>query len=294
MSDSETPCLLDYLPPPEDPEESAITKLIKDKLIQEDVIQEEFESSRAREFGTKNPQIQDVPFYNAMIRSNYIPDFAYTIMERKINMRVRRYDGVPTWTLRGRRGQSTTILPDKRIVAIGGVYGGYPTWDVDYCRYNDVLVVQPKQPGQLDSTFTLYGYPEATFPPNAFHSATLVGEDIYIIGGQGSKEKEKVGTETQVFRLSTKDFSIEKVETKGKSPGWICYHQARAISSYEILIEDSTEILEVRSGLTGMARLLKNYVALFNIKNATWKRFLQDEPGDEEIETPYLGSYVFN
>lgn len=73
----------------------------------------------------------------------------------------------------------------------------------------------------------IFDYPEDAFPPTDFHSATLVGEWIYIIGNLGDPQtRETFGYETPVFRLHTGDWHIERVETRGESPGWIHSHQA--------------------------------------------------------------------
>lgn len=80
-----------------------------------------------------------------------------------------------------------------------------------------------------EGDFTIYGYPREVFPPTDFHTATLVGEWIYIIGSLGYPEDRHYG-HTQVFRLSTIDFHMERVDTSGEDPGWIDRHRARLVT----------------------------------------------------------------
>ena len=68
-------------------------------------------------------------------------------------------------------------------------------------------------------------YPTSIFPPTDFHTATLVGDSIWIIGGLGYAGERKIG-KTPVHRLNLNDFSIHRVDTSGELPGWINRHQA--------------------------------------------------------------------
>ncbi len=75
--------------------------------------------------------------------------------------------------------------------------------------------------------FEILGYPEAVFPPTDFHSATLVGQWIYIIGNLGYiHTREAQSCVTPVYRLHVETYRIERVIPQGKSPGWIHRHQA--------------------------------------------------------------------
>ncbi|MCW5775806.1 MAG: hypothetical protein KIS87_05095 [Phycisphaeraceae bacterium] len=71
----------------------------------------------------------------------------------------------------------------------------------------------------------IYGYPTETFPPTDFHSATLVGDRIIVIGGLGYREARRVG-QTPVFSLDTRTYRFERIEAKGECPGWIYEHTA--------------------------------------------------------------------
>ena len=71
------------------------------------------------------------------------------------------------------------------------------------------------------------GYSEDVFPPTDFHSATLVGPWIYIIGNLGDLQtRDGSGHETPVYRFHIETGRIERVATHGAAPGWIHKHLA--------------------------------------------------------------------
>jgi len=115
---------------------------------------------------------------------------------------------------------SLTPLPDGRWVQIAGEHEDH--YDPDFCIYNDVIIHHGK------GGFEILGYPEEVFPPTDFHSTTLVGEWIYLIGNLGyPATREAFGYQTPVFRFHTGSGKIERVATSGESPGWIHSHQAK-------------------------------------------------------------------
>lgn len=174
----------------------------------------EFHAGRSRRFGTTNPERMDVPFWNAMVRNAWC---AWKAADQFGHDSYGLDD--PVWC-HDRFGMSLTALPDGRWVQIAGEHEDH--YDPDFCIYNDVIV----HDGQ--GGFEIFAYPEEVFPPTDFHSATLLGEWIYIIGNLGYPEtREAFGYETPVFRLHTGDWHIERVETRGESPGWIHEHQAK-------------------------------------------------------------------
>ncbi|XXG94195.1 hypothetical protein Hte_000448 [Hypoxylon texense] len=258
------PSRMDYIRPSEDLRYTAVNSLS----------QEEYEDGRERQFGTKNPEVQDIPFYNAMIREDCPIASAYEMLQRSFEMRRRTNDGRPTWTMRGRFAQSTTCLPDGRMVEIGGRYGTKDEEDYDYCIYNDVLVVRP------DGTFTLYGYPENTFPPTDYHTATLMGKDIYLIGGLGYERKRGEEQKTQVFRLSTEDFSMHQVKVSGKSPGWIYRHQSEAISDHEIFVHGPAKRADVvyDGEVLESSHIEPPFQYVLNVRSGAWEK-----PKDESL-----------
>lgn len=182
----------------------------------------EFSQYQNRTFGRSNPERMNNPFWEAMVRSRADAYFASVELGETTICRE------PCWCF-DRFGHSLTKLPDGRYVEIGGEHEDY--YDPDFCIYNDVVVHHG------DGTFDIFGYPEEIFPPTDFHSATLVGSHIYIIGSLGHTGKRQAG-DTPVYRLDTTTFSIERINCTGTSPGWIHRHKARLCDGGEIAITD--------------------------------------------------------
>ena len=92
-------------------------------------------------------------------------------------------------------------------------------YDPDFYIYNDVIVQH------RDGTIEIFGYPKDVFPPTDFQTATLVGNRIIIVGSLGYPKERKPGT-TSVAVLNLDTFTISKIVTSGKSPGWLYSHKA--------------------------------------------------------------------
>jgi hypothetical protein len=122
----------------------------------------------------------------------------------------------PGWCA-SRFGRSETALPDGRIIAIGGEHEDY--YDPDFYIYNDVIVTGPGREPEI------YGYPHEVFPPTDFHSATLAGDRIVIIGCLGYPV-QRVPGETPVYALDLPTMAISRLTATGASPGWIFRHHA--------------------------------------------------------------------
>ncbi len=122
----------------------------------------------------------------------------------------------PGWT-NERFGQSRTSLPDGRIVLIAGEHEDY--YDPDFFIYNDVIVRHPS--GDID----IYGYGPEVFPPTDFHTATLIDDEIVLIGNLGYQEQRRPGA-TQVLILDTATWHVRSQPTDGDAPGWIHRHTA--------------------------------------------------------------------
>ncbi|AFZ11667.1 Ankyrin [Crinalium epipsammum PCC 9333] len=198
-------------------------------------------------FGRTNPELMEIPFWQAMIREDIsaytakqffydydtenwqdltelmeIPFWQAMIREDISKKKAKQlfYDTENcqelTWCYQ-RFGRTITQLPDGRIIEIAGEHED--SYDPDFCIYNDVVVYQG------DGNFQIFGYPEDVFPPTDFHSATLVGKYIYIIGNLGYVDARKY-YETPVYRLHCHTLKIDKIETTGDKPGWISRHQA--------------------------------------------------------------------
>jgi ankyrin repeat protein len=190
-----------------------------------DVSEEEFRRVRTRRFGAGNPESMDFPFWRAMVRSG---DTAFVPRQRYEN---GNYDfRTPVWCAH-RYGQSLTLLPDGRAVQIGGEHED--SYDPDFCIYNDVFV------HEADGSFRIYGYPENVFPPTDFHTATLVGRWIYVIGSLGYYGSRLFG-QTPVYRLNVETLQIESCECGGEAPGWIFKHRAWAVGNDAIRVRGGT------------------------------------------------------
>jgi hypothetical protein len=194
-----------------------------------DITREQFEQQRRPRFGTANPERMDVPFWEWMIRgddqpppedgrvlgrlglvmregvlkSTYGPWRARDLFQVKLD----RDDG-PIWTF-DRMGQSRTELPDGRLVCVAGEHEDY--YDPDFHIYNDVVVFDP------DGTVAIYGYPRDVFPPTDFHTASLDGDRLVIVGSIGYPQ-DRVPGQTPVYSLDLATYRIDRLETAGQAP----------------------------------------------------------------------------
>lgn len=179
----------------------------------------DFRAGRSPRSGGKNPEKMEIPFWSAMIRAGV---GAYEASAR--------FDDVerlsPVWCAQ-RYGQSITFLPDGRIVQIAGEHED--AYHPDFYIYNDVFVHHP------DGSVEIFGYPPSTFPPTDFHTATRVGDDIYVIGSLGYPDARRKPT-TPVFKLDTKTFRMQSVAVEGDGPGRIYSHIATQPAPWQIRV----------------------------------------------------------
>lgn len=187
----------------------------------EAVTADEFRRSFAPRYGERNPDRMRVPFWEAMIRCGYSAYQAIRWFEVE-----RGVLGGPVWCAE-RFGQSLTRLPDGRAVQIGGEHED--AYMPDFCIYNDVFV------HDRDGSIAIYGYPEAVFPPTDFHTATLVGDAIYVIGSLGYHGTRRYG-ETPVYRLDGPTLEMNRLHPTGDAPGWIYKHRAIAVAGNGIRV----------------------------------------------------------
>ncbi len=180
---------------------------------------DDFRQAFTRSFGQRNPDRMDFPFWHAMIRSGVSAYEGGRRFEEK-----GRTLREPVWCAQ-RYGQSLTLLPDGRAVQIGGEHEDF--YDADFCIYNDVFVYEG------DGTVAIYGYPEADFPPTDFHTATLLGDYIYVIGSLGYMGTRRYG-ETPVYRLDIHTLRMDRLDVGGEGPGWLFKHRAVAVSPHGI------------------------------------------------------------
>ncbi len=181
------------------------------KIEQPEITKEGYLRSKYQVFGTKNPELSQNKFWREMVKANCNAWKARDIFGDTENL-----SDPPVWCY-NRFGKSINRLPSGDFIEIGGEHEDY--YDPDFCIYNEVF--HHKGNGEFD----IYTYPKEIFPPTDFHSATLAGHYIYIVGNLGYRDERKY-EETPVYRLDTKTFAIEKIETSGAKPGWIHGHKA--------------------------------------------------------------------
>ena len=143
---------------------------------------------------------------------------------------------------------------------IGGEHEDY--YDPDFCIYNDVFVREP------DGTITIWAYPESVFPPTDFHTATLMGQFIYMIGNLGYRATRRYG-QTQVLRLDLRSMQIEPLETSGESPGWIYKHRAVAINSHSIRVSGGKLVVVEHDGRESHEENIGVFV--FDVDQRRWR-----------------------
>ncbi len=195
------------------------------------VSESEYRSGKDRRYGRSNPEVMNIPFWQAMVRAGcnaYQPRKQFNDMNLSAG---------PLWCF-DRFGMSFTALPDGRFVQIGGEHEDY--YDPDFCIYNEVVV------HDRSGTFQIMGYPENLFPPTDFHSSTFVNGIIYIIGRLGYHGTRKFGF-TPVYRLNCHTWKIEPVQTSGANPGWI-YEQKTSFDGATSLVVSGGKICKEVDG----------------------------------------------
>jgi ankyrin repeat protein len=223
-----------------------------------DATPEDFRAAPTACWGRHNPELMDRPFWQAMIRSGIS---AYLGGQLVGGTR----DDCPVWCAQ-RFGQSLTLLPDGRAIQIGGEHED--SYDPDFCIYNDVFVHHPD--GRID----IYCYPEDVFAPTDSHSATLVGDSIYLIAGCGYRGARRFG-ETPVYRLDTGTLQIHCVETSGEQPGWISNHRAVLASPHEIRVWGG----KISAEAAGKESYEDNpFSSVLDITTSQWRREAKGSP----------------
>ena len=174
------------------------------------------------------------------------PTWAWLASRPELNayMANRHFDGPssmevgPGWCA-NRFGQSRTELADGRVIAVGGEHEDY--YDPDFFIYNDVFVTSAS--GEID----IYGYPLEVFPPTDFHSATLAGDRLVIIGCVGHP-RQRVPGRTPVFSLDLTSLAITQLRTDGEPPGWISKHTAQLGADQTSIVVRGGQRFELASG----------------------------------------------
>lgn len=144
----------------------------------------------------------------------------------------------------------------------------------DFCIYNDVFV------HERDRSVSIYGYPESVFPPTDFHTATLVGDSLYLIGSLGHQGTRRVG-ETPVFRLDVRTFRMDRLDTRGEGPGWVFKHRALAASPHGIRVWGG---MVVTGNDTGESDEKNLGSFMLDLDCLLWRREITPGPGVENTE----------
>ena len=186
-----------------------------------DIAQATFATWRSPAFGNANPQPMNNPLWEWLIESRLDAYSANEAFNGPSSI-----DAGPMWCFQ-RYGQSTTQLPDGRSVLIGGEHEDH--YDSDFCIYNDIVIAAENERPRI------LGYPREVFPPTDFHSATLIGERIVVIGNLGYPEDRRADL-TQGLVVDCNDWSVSRIHSTGNAPGWIHDHQATLQDDARILI----------------------------------------------------------
>ncbi len=202
-----------------------------------EITREIFEAQRRPRFGTANPELMRLEFWEWMVRGCFVPpkhesedllasmgqivrggilksSYGPWRARDLFKIPLNREEG-PIWTF-DRMKYSTTDLADGRTIYVGGEHEDY--YDPDFCIYNDVIVISP------GNRVEIFGYPREVFPPTDFHTATLIDERLLLIGCLGYPKDRRPG-HTPVYSLDVSTYRITKVDTKGHAPGWIYDHR---------------------------------------------------------------------
>jgi hypothetical protein len=217
------------------------------------ISREIFDQQKRPRFGNANPERMHCAFWEWMIRGEEtvagpqggsLEETGLMMRDGKLKSgygpyRARDLFGVPRedgpiWTFE-RYGATRTELPDGRTICIGGEHEDY--YDPDFHIYNDVIVLRS------DGEIEICGYPKGIFPPTDFHTATLVGDEILVVGCLGYLEDRQPGI-TPVFSLDTKSYRMSTLTTTGAAPGWIFEHQAN-LSADGVIRVSGGEFIEL-------------------------------------------------
>ncbi len=176
-----------------------------------EVTRERFLQWRSPREGAANPTVMTNPVWTWLVKSR--------IDAYRAN---RRFDGPspfvagPGWCF-FRFGQSETRLPDGGTLWIAGEHEDW--YDPNFYIYNDVVIQR------ADGHIEILGYPRDAFPPTDFHTATLLNDEVLLIGNLGYTKPRRPGV-TQLLRLDLSDLSVSILPVRGNPPGWIHGHRA--------------------------------------------------------------------
>jgi len=212
----------------------------------------QYREGRSPHMGSTNPEQRTLPYWETMVN---LRCHAYSARKQfqDDSSAGCNIKPDPVWCA-DRFGQTLTALPDGRWVETGGEHEDH--YDPDFCIYNDVFVHSP------DGSLAIYCYPRDVFPPTDFHTATLVGDEIILIGNLAYPDHRGKDHDV-VYVLSTHDFSIRRQPTKGDGPGRICRHRAK--------LRDDGQI-EVSGGKLSEPYTDNKHTFVLDVSSYTWRR----------------------
>ena len=163
------------------------------------------------------------------------------------------FEYAPSWSF-DRFGQTRTLLPDGRVVCVGGEHED--SYDPDFFIYNDVVLF--RSPDDFD----VFTYPVDVFPPTDAHSATLIGDELWLIGNVGYAGERGEGV--QVLVLDLKTMKMRRQATRGDDPGWLGRQRARYVADeHAVVIGPGFDYRDRGEVTTRPARL--------SLTDATWR-----------------------
>lgn len=227
-----------------------------------------FQQQRRPRFGTANPERMHMAFWGWMIRGGEdiskvredpkFGGFGSYHAREVFKASPSREDG-PVWTF-SRYGATRTQLADGRVVCVGGEHEDF--YDPDFCIYNDVVVFSSSNDVEI------YGYPAEVFPPTDFHTATLVQNQLFVIGSLGYQNARHV-SETPVYIVDLSEYRISKMRTLGDAPGWIHNHAADFDPNGVVTVRGGQIVVE-RNGKQVFQRNFDDYS--LDIGSGEWRR----------------------
>ena len=131
----------------------------------------------------------------------------------------------PCWSF-SRCGYTETMLPDGRLIRIGGEYEDW--YDANFYIYNDVIVTDAA--GQIE----IYGYSDKVLPPTDFHTANLVDDRIIMVGNLSYPDIRD--QKAQVLVLDTTNYGICRLDVVGETPPWIYKHSSELVENGDALL----------------------------------------------------------
>lgn len=189
---------------------------------------EEFETWCSPRLGRENPEDLTNDVWSWLIEQNLSGYEAHQVLGTKMKNKKS-----PCWSF-NRFGQAEVELANGSKVFIAGEHEDH--YDEDFFIYNDVVVQTP------DNKLTIYCYPEDVFPPTDFHSATVMGDEVYIVGCLGHPESRKLG-EVPIYVLDTNTYSIKCLESHGTKPDWLHDHRAELSKDGDALLIEGGKVL---------------------------------------------------